>query len=601
MLQLSLDEPSNSRPLVDIRTDELGIDSLNAVEIRSWFLNILNVNVPVLRILGGVSIGDLLEHALNTLPQELVPCLNMDTGSSSMSDTPGLSVGQVTPGASDMNDAAVPSSSSSGLEEHSPKGENFSPTSSVSELEQDFKHYVLEPTLRRKEAMSYNQSMLWFVKVYLEDQTTLNHTGSFHIQSNLRVSDLEKAVQLVEQRHEALRTCFFADEDSQLKQGVLEFPILHLEKKNISEESELEQGLRILKEHVFDIERGETIRIVLLSRSSVNHYLVIGAHHINVDGISQQILMSDLKKAYNHKPLGFPVLQYPDFSLRQREEYATSRWDKDLMFWRKEFPNFPQPLPLLSLSKLSSRRTLTKYAVHKVDFRIDSSFAAHIQKICRQLKATPFHFYFAAFKTLLFRYLDIDDLCIGIRDGNRVESDMLDSIGPHVNLLLLRFRLQPLQIFSDALKEARMKTYSALAHSKPPLEVLLNKLDVPRSSTCSPLLQAFVDYRQGTQEQLSFGNCQLVLKDKDNALTYEQMVRRANSIATSLLDANIEGGSIVAVFQEPTSDYVCSLLVIMRIEATYLPLDMGTPLQRLTVMVNDSQPSAILTHAATEQ
>lgn len=47
----------------------MGIDSLIAVEIRTWFLKNLEVNMPVLKILGGASIGELLDHAMENLPE----------------------------------------------------------------------------------------------------------------------------------------------------------------------------------------------------------------------------------------------------------------------------------------------------------------------------------------------------------------------------------------------------------------------------------------------------------------------------------------------------------------------------------------------------
>lgn len=46
----------------------IGIDSLVAVEIRSWFLKELNVDVPVLKILGGNSIAELCTEALSRVP-----------------------------------------------------------------------------------------------------------------------------------------------------------------------------------------------------------------------------------------------------------------------------------------------------------------------------------------------------------------------------------------------------------------------------------------------------------------------------------------------------------------------------------------------------
>ncbi|KAI6085990.1 hypothetical protein F4821DRAFT_278997 [Hypoxylon rubiginosum] len=58
-------------PLVD-----MGVDSLVAVEMRSWFLKELGVDVPVMKILGGASIATLVEDVLHKLPIELLTRLD---------------------------------------------------------------------------------------------------------------------------------------------------------------------------------------------------------------------------------------------------------------------------------------------------------------------------------------------------------------------------------------------------------------------------------------------------------------------------------------------------------------------------------------------
>jgi hybrid polyketide synthase / nonribosomal peptide synthetase ACE1 len=52
---------------------ELGVDSLVAVEVRSWFQSELDVDMPVLKILSGASIEDLAEDAFSKLSQEMTP------------------------------------------------------------------------------------------------------------------------------------------------------------------------------------------------------------------------------------------------------------------------------------------------------------------------------------------------------------------------------------------------------------------------------------------------------------------------------------------------------------------------------------------------
>ncbi|KAJ0315623.1 hypothetical protein COL5a_011935 [Colletotrichum fioriniae] len=51
---------------------EMGVDSLVAVEMRSWFLKELGVDVPVMTILGGASIADLVRLVVDKLPAELL-------------------------------------------------------------------------------------------------------------------------------------------------------------------------------------------------------------------------------------------------------------------------------------------------------------------------------------------------------------------------------------------------------------------------------------------------------------------------------------------------------------------------------------------------
>lgn len=54
----------------------MGVDSLVAVEVRSWFLKELTVDVPVMKILGGDSITDLVEFVTQKLPQDLLTRLD---------------------------------------------------------------------------------------------------------------------------------------------------------------------------------------------------------------------------------------------------------------------------------------------------------------------------------------------------------------------------------------------------------------------------------------------------------------------------------------------------------------------------------------------
>lgn len=87
----------------------------------------------------------------------------------------------------------------------------------------------------------------------------------------------------------------------------------------------------------------------------------------------------------------------------------------------------------------------------------------------------------------------------------------------------------------------------------------------------------------------------------DNELTYSTMQERVNTISHGLIKAGVKPGSRVAVFQEPTAEWVCSLLGIWHAGCTYVPMDLRSSLSRLAVVAASAKPAVILCHGATEQ
>jgi acyl carrier protein len=67
-LQLTAaDELALAVPLID-----QAVDSLSAVTISSWFTKSLGVEVPLLRILGGASVNELIEEVVPRLTAEAI-------------------------------------------------------------------------------------------------------------------------------------------------------------------------------------------------------------------------------------------------------------------------------------------------------------------------------------------------------------------------------------------------------------------------------------------------------------------------------------------------------------------------------------------------
>ncbi|KAI1407896.1 putative polyketide synthase [Hypoxylon sp. FL1857] len=72
ILQLNMSEDD----LMGSRSNAIGLDSLVSVNIRSWFLKHLQVNMPVFKIMSNETMEHLVQFAVGLMPKELVPQLH---------------------------------------------------------------------------------------------------------------------------------------------------------------------------------------------------------------------------------------------------------------------------------------------------------------------------------------------------------------------------------------------------------------------------------------------------------------------------------------------------------------------------------------------
>ncbi len=85
----------------------------------------------------------------------------------------------------------------------------------------------------------------------------------------------------------------------------------------------------------------------------------------------------------------------------------------------------------------------------------------------------------------------------------------------------------------------------------------------------------------------------------EQKLTYRELNERANRLAFYLRERGVQPDSRVALCVERGLDLVVGLLAILKAGGAYVPLDPGYPRERLAYMLQDSQPVALLVHAAT--
>ncbi|KAK4130807.1 putative PKS-NRPS protein [Trichocladium antarcticum] len=524
------------RDVLSSGLDDIGMDSLVAVEIRSWVLKELSAEVTVLEVLNSGTAGALLqivkERALASLalsrdnkvteppaapeklpsprtPQPGPVVETAETMSDNLQDT--SSTGKISSDAGSSRDATIEQDSAS--TSTAPSSPIATPIRTGSEKGSESPHLDAsvqssfpKDLVARSVPISFGQSRFWFLKHFLPDQSAFNITTVVRMHGTLNVERLASAVTAVGNHHEALRTAFV--NGTQPMQVVLKTTPLELEHKRIKDAAEATEAYEAIQRHVYNLEAGQTMRIQVLSLSSTMHFLILGYPHINMDGLSFEVFFNDIQKAYQGTRFTPGVMQYPDFSIREHAEYRLGKWKPELDFWRKEFAQVPAPLPVLPLSHRSSRPAIMEYGTTRVERRIPAELSAVIKTTARKFKAGAFAFYLAVLKALIVRHVDVDQLCIGLADANRRHAEVLESIGLYLNLVPLRVACDRAQPFSNALEEMHSKYQLAFANSRVPFDIILNELGVARSASHPPLFQVFMNYRQGISEVREFCDCE---------------------------------------------------------------------------------------------
>ncbi|KAJ8121483.1 hypothetical protein ONZ43_g2074 [Nemania bipapillata] len=472
----------------------LGFDSLIAIEVRSWLLKMLEVKIPVLKLLGGSSLLDICHDILNQLPSSLKP---WDTSNGSKTEQAPL-----------MPDAEnISRDLSNNLAEslEVARGETALATS----CDQIEKTRRANREYERVGLMSYSQAQLFFLHEYLQGNAyNIAYYGSFH--GHLNVSRLQEALWIVGKRHEGLRSAYLMDTNtSEPVQAVLKEPRIVLDHLTAHDDMDMQGAINGVKDFKFEIENGVTMRVTVMSHSSSVHSILFNHHHIAMDGIGWRVFISDLATAYSGELHAFPANPLPQQSIemakRQLASFSGHHLESDLAFWKEIYKTKPEPLPLFPFAKVNARPAQPDYEIITSNLKMTNEITKLIEQTASSIGVTPFHFYLASFATFLSRCLDVSDIAIGIVDANRPEQADMGTIGHFLNMLPVRIRVQRMEAFKIVAARSRDAATAAMAHSRAPIDVVIGDLQLPRSSRHHPLFQVAINYSKSPLGRTDFG------------------------------------------------------------------------------------------------
>ncbi|KAI1490021.1 hypothetical protein F5X96DRAFT_638338 [Biscogniauxia mediterranea] len=504
LLQMPCDQIDKRVPLT-----AFGIDSLVAVEIRSWILSELEVDVPVFEILNKASVMDICQAIVEKLPPLIhadEECVGRETRQESLvsplqQPAPGASIGVMSP-----REHTTSSTSAS----TSPKA----PGTSENDAEPISSRPITAGTAHSDEAeyerigeMSHSQAQIYFLHQLLDDKSTHNVVLIGKFRGHLDLHQLRRALYYVCKHHEGLRSAFYIDKSCEKAvQSVKPEPVVTLKHMLIADAGQVRAEIDALGNRTFDIEKGHTMDVIVLSQTPLTHHIAFVHHHIVLDGISWGLFLHDLSRAFAEQNLQSPITQAIDVCNRRRLAYKPMYLEKELRFWSKLYENPPGILPLFPFAKVKTRQILKAYETETFDIKLNSELTNIVKQRAAEIQVTPCHIYLSTLAILLARCIGVYDFSIGMIDANRLEVNENEVIGNFLNILPLRFRLKRTDPFYKVALTTSKMVLAALENSRVPFDLILDQLKSSRSGSHHPLFQVALNYRLGVANQTPLGN-----------------------------------------------------------------------------------------------
>ncbi len=363
---------------------------------------------------------------------------------------------------------------------------------------------VLRREGRTRALLSFAQERLWVVDQLHPGTPLYNVAGGFRLRGPLDRAGLQRALDAVVERHEALRSRFVGSHGD-VEQVVDPPRPVEVVVRELSVGEEVEDVLRAEARRPFDLSADLMIRAALVRISDKDHALLLVVHHIAVDGWSLPLLHREIAAVYEAFVHGTtPVLaplpvQYTDFAAWQRKALDGAGVERDLVYWRSQLHTH---VPPLAMPTDAPRSPVQTHRGARQTRCFGEQLGTDVRTLSQKEGVTPFMLLLTAYAALLHQYTGQTEFAVGVNAAGRERREVEDIIGFFVNLLVLRIGVAGSASFRDLLGRVRDVALGAYAHQSVPFGLVLDAVQPRRDPGIPPLAQTVFSLQRASDFEL---------------------------------------------------------------------------------------------------
>ncbi|MET9827947.1 amino acid adenylation domain-containing protein [Streptomyces sp. NPDC006385] len=369
------------------------------------------------------------------------------------------------------------------------------------------------PVPRRREPgsdepvpLSFAQQRLWFMDQLEPDSSLYNVPLVLRLHGDLDRVALERALGLLVQRHEVLRTSYPATR-GRPRQHIAPAADVELPRTDLAGHPDpAAEAARLLRQDAiepFDLASGPVLRARLVRLAPDEHRLSLVLHHIAIDGWSLPLVCDELGRLYAatvadepHR-LPEPTLAYADYAEWQHAWLQGERLEQLLDHWRGVLGTDPVA-PALPTDH--PRQSLRSFAGAVASAAIDTELARRVRALGRREGATEYMVLLAALQVLLADWSGDPEVTVGTPVAGRGRPGLDRLVGCLINMLPVRTSLADRPDFRALLARVRHAVLGALAHEDLPLDRMVEALVTRRDRQLSPIFRVMFNHVTATPD-----------------------------------------------------------------------------------------------------
>ncbi len=360
--------------------------------------------------------------------------------------------------------------------------------------------------------LSFAQQRLWFLDQLQPGSPAYNVPTAVRLRGALHVPALRQSLQRLVARHAVLRTTF-ALHDTQPVQVITpvearggdgsvfhdgrafhETPLPLVDLRALPEAERVAMAQQLVAQELarpFDLARGPLLRATLLRLAHDEHLALLTMHHSISDAWSAEVFVRELTAYYAATLAGLPLalpelpVQYADYAIWQRQWLTGAVLEQQRAYWRNHLAD----APMLDLPTDHPRPPHERYRGAAQGLRLRPELHAGLVALSRREGTTLFMTLLAAFKLLLSRYSNQDDIVVGTPIANRGQPETAELIGLFLNTLALRTRLDGQPTVRALLRRVREVCLAAYSHQDLPFEQVVEDVQPTRDLSRHPIFQ----------------------------------------------------------------------------------------------------------------